>query len=299
MAKVVSFDWEVQINRQVVLSKYCLWTNDFGINNNLLVTEHDQGTDHAATFKTFLDDHGLDKFKDTPDTIKNINNLAVNQGQESYNQFSQTVNALTNTPPDQETWEKTIDDAGKTVKEKALKVIDDTANSAKQVIKQLPESARQAAANLFCSGLKTVMAFFETVWQKIKDVAAAVYEFLKGRWEKLTNALAFVKNAATTAIDAIRGTFAFLEAETRWPLTNDLKTIASELGGVLDDLAKQEFLVDDLHIRKTGAEWAAQVSISSAGSKEEIERAWKTIVEENTSAKCDGFVVVSQNTARA
>lgn len=199
----VQLPWDVQIDQHDALLKHAFATLNFGIYNDWAARDT---TDHPATFYKLIDDLKADpRLKNVKDELDAVNANVVQSGQDTYQEFSSTVQSLSNDPnPEQAKWEAAIDAAAENAKEKAKSVIDGARDRAKKIISQLPEEVHQGATNIFISGYQTVARFFENVWAQVKAVGGVVHQFLKGTWDQLTSAWNKVQAAGKDAINWIK-----------------------------------------------------------------------------------------------
>lgn len=85
--------------------------------------------------------------------------------------------------------------------------IDLAYDGAADVISQLPDSAQDAAFNIFDVGQEFVWGAFQTLIDRMKAVLNSIIDFMKGIWTAMVNAWNTVVGAVSTAINWIRGIF--------------------------------------------------------------------------------------------
>ena len=206
----IELPWNDRIDRFIIVLQTAFHTGSFGAYNATISRDLDSNIDHTKTFHKFIDSGNFsngDEIKQTAETIKDVNEKAVSDGQANYKEFSDNVENLKNSTPDQEEWERKIDNAAEVAKKKSDDAIDAAKNKAKEIIGTLPPEAREGATNIFVSGLQAVAQFFQNVWSQIEAVARSVLNFLAGIWDKIKVAWDVVKGAANTAVDWIKGLF--------------------------------------------------------------------------------------------
>ena len=126
--------------------------------------------------------------------IKDINTQAIKKQQDTYEEFSREVDGLKTSKPNEAEWKAKLEQKRIEMKEKSLKAIDESFDTAEKYIRKLPQSQRNAAFNVFSVGADQVTKAAEFVYGKIKEVISSVVDFLNGIWDKVVTTYNAVKD---------------------------------------------------------------------------------------------------------
>lgn len=150
----IELPWNDRIDRFVIVLQTAFHTGNFGAYNSLISRDLDRNIDHTKIFHKFIDSGNFsngDEIKQAAETINDVNEKAVSNGQANYKEFSDNVEKLKNSTPDKEDWELKIDNAAEVAKKKSDDAIDAARNEAKEIIGSLPPEAREGATNILIS----------------------------------------------------------------------------------------------------------------------------------------------------
>ncbi|KAI1355996.1 hypothetical protein F5Y01DRAFT_310181 [Xylaria sp. FL0043] len=184
-----------------------------------------------------------------PNIGEHINNLNINTvetGKHDYKDFSDEVEYLKGQTPDEEAWQKFINDSATRSKERTIAAIEQVRLDALSYIGQLPESAREPASDLFATGLDAVAKFFEELYEGLKIIISAIADFFKGIWNQITNTWNVIKSAADAAINFIRGLYSSSAASVKpivLPASASVSQVQGQIGSHLEQLSSSSALL--------------------------------------------------------
>ncbi|KAI1419753.1 hypothetical protein F5Y12DRAFT_792781 [Xylaria sp. FL1777] len=243
-------DWQSLINKRVALVKLCLATENFTPFHVLAAQQ--------ATGPSVRDDLPTE----VADAVDKINADTVGAGEQDFKEFLDQVQTLKDQKPDEEAWKKTISDAAATATAKCAAAIEKAKVDALQLIANLPETLRVPASQLWKEGLTAVAAFFESVYRSFKDIAQAVYQFLKNIWGQITTSLNTILSAAQAAIDLINGLVspsAPSATPILLPASTSLSHVQSQIGSYLQQLSSSADPASTVTVNKQNRGWEITV----------------------------------------
>lgn len=200
----IKHNWETRLDKNTILVKHGLETNGLGIVQAIIAGEQLSGIDHLATFHNHIDKLQLDpKFHSVPDELAKINTQAVQAVLNTYENFHNTVEKLTNNPgqtPYAASWENEIINVAEKAKKAVTGILDNAVNAAKATIRIVSHGAQEAAANVFGSGSIGLHLFLGKVWTQVRDVVQNPVATVAKGWNH-------VKSAAQAAANWFKGIF--------------------------------------------------------------------------------------------
>ncbi|KAI1278246.1 hypothetical protein F5Y07DRAFT_406923 [Xylaria sp. FL0933] len=226
--------WENLINKRAALLQLSLAAGKF-TSFHVLAVEQARAPTPLADLPPDIGEH-----------ITNLNINTVETGKQDYKDFSDEVEYLKGQTPDEEAWQKIINDSAAGSKERAIAVIEQVRLDALRYIGQLPESAREPASDLFATGLDAVAKFFEELYEGLKNIISAIADFFKGIWNQITSTWNVIKSAAEAAINFIRGLHSFSAASVKpivLPAPASVSPVQGQVGSHLKQLSSSSALL--------------------------------------------------------
>ncbi|KAI8278879.1 hypothetical protein K4K60_005896 [Colletotrichum sp. SAR11_57] len=191
--------WEQSIRAHTALSVLSLRT---GSMHSLVAFEAAQ-----LTASIYSEDAPL------PDDVKSqltsINAVSVQNVQTTTGTYTNTVQGLKNTQPNQDAWQATILSANQAAIQNFTDRINNAGNEAIQTIQNLPAGQQNAAANVYSGGMNIVNNVVNQASNAVMSVVNSIKDFLQGIWNKVTEVYNDVKTWCSGALDTLGSLFGF------------------------------------------------------------------------------------------